>query len=330
MNKIVQFKEFGGPEKLQFTSLEPGKLEAGEVLFKVDAFALNRADILFLNGHHYSLPNFPSRIGSEAAGVVEAVGSGVTNFKPGDKVSSIPFHNDAYGTQGEWAIVPEQYLCSWPDSLSAEEACSVWMQYLTAYYALFEVGKLTENDYVLIPAASSSAGIGAIQLTEEAGAKAIATTRTQDKAEFLLTAGASFVVVTEDENLAERILEITGGQGVRLVYDPIAGSFTKAYLDALARHAIIFLYGLLGGDATEVDIVAMVRKAAVIHPYSMFNHVCEAEQLEKGKDYIFSRLLNGSLRPLVDRVFDFEQTLDAYRYMETNQQKGKIVVKTTA
>ena len=328
MNRIVQFHELGGPEVLRLEDVAPTDPGPGEVRYRVESFALNRADLLFISGNHYSTAALPSRLGSEAAGVVDAIGEGVTQFQVGDKVSSIPFHNDSYGTQGEWAIVPEDYLCAWPQSLSVEQACSVWMQYLTAYFPLFEVGKLQASDYVLVTAASSSAGLGAIQLTENAGATAIATTRTSEKAGFLREAGARHVIATDEEDLSTRVMEITNGAGVRLVYDPIGGPFAKTYADALARHAIIFLYGMLAGSPTEVDVVAMVRKAAVIHPYSMFNHVCEKDQLERGRNYIQERLVDGSLVPLIDTVFPFEKTIDAYQRMESNKQTGKIVVKT--
>jgi NADPH:quinone reductase-like Zn-dependent oxidoreductase len=229
--------------------------------------------------------------------------------------------------QGEFAVYPSQYVAPWPEGFSAEQACSVWMQYLTAYFALLEVGKAGVGDFVLIPAASSSAGLGAIQLVTDAGATAIATTRTEEKKQFILRAGADHVVITEREDLARRIDEITDDTGVRLVYDPVGGAFLKTYVDALARHATIFLYGLLSGEPTEVEVVPMVRKAAVLHPYSMFNHVGEPAQLARAKNYIQERLGDGRLTPLVDRVFDFEQVVEAYQYMESNQQKGKIVVK---
>ncbi len=325
--RVVCFNAIGGPEVLSIEDMEKPRPGPGEVRLEVSAFALNRADCLFIRGQHYSQASLPSRIGSEAAGVVDAIGEGVSEFKQGDKVCTIPFHNDKYGVQGEFAVYPAQYVAPWPERLSAVQACSVWMQYLTAYFALLEVGKAGAGDFVLIAAASSSAGLGAIQLVTDAGATAIATTRTEEKQQFILRAGADHVVITGQEDLARRIDEITDGAGVRLVYDPIGGPFLKSYVDALARHATIFLYGLLSGEPTVVEVVPMVRKAAILHPYSMFNHVSEPVQLARAKNYIQERLGDGRLTPLVDRVFDFEQVVEAYRYMESNQQKGKIVVR---
>lgn len=325
-SKTVRVHRIGGPEHLHLDDLalpEPG---AGEVRFKVEAFALNRADLLYMRGQHYTLPRLPSRVGSEACGVVDAVGPGASRFAVGDRVSSIPFHSNLHGVQGQHAVVPEAYLAPWPEGLPADQACSIWMQYLTAYFALVEVGRMTPADNVLIPAASSSAGLGALQLTKMFGATAIATTRTQRKKAALLDAGADHVIVTEEQNTRDRIVEITRGEGVRLSFDPVGGAFTVGYVDALARDAVIFVYGLLSGERTEAPIVEMVRKNAVLHPFSMFNHVEDRAQRDRGLRTVTKGLRDGALAPRVDRVFRFEQFREAYAYMEGDTQMGKIVV----
>ncbi len=329
MPRILTFDEIGGTEVLRIREAGRPDPAEGEVRFAVKAMALNRADHLFINGHHYSLPKLPrSRVGSEAAGVVDAVGPGVSQFAVGDSVSSIPFHNYQYGVHGEFAIVPATYLSSYPDNLEVNEATSIWMQYLTAYFALIEISELGSNDFVLITAASSSAGIGAIQVAKSIGACVIATTRTNAKREKLLELGADHVVVTDDENMCERITDLTDGRGVRVVYDPVGGSFVERYIEAVAEEAIVLLYGLLSGEVTPVPIVAMVQRAAILRPYSMFNHVNKPEQLERGKSFVLDGIRSGSLRPIVDRVFQFEEIVDAYRYMESGTQTGKIVIET--
>lgn len=328
MARIVRFHELGAPaDVLRIEDTNVPAPKANEVRIEIEAFALNRADNLFTYGHHYTLPTLPSRIGSEAAGRVEAVGSAVTAFRVGDHVCTIPFHTDKYGVQGELALYPEDYLAPWPDCLSAEQATSVWMQYLTAYFALIEIGEVSPDDHILIGAASSSAGLAAIQLCKDAGSTVIATTRTAKKRLAIQSAGADHVVVTDQETLESRIKELTDGKGVRLVYDPIGGPFMKTYVNALARRATIFLYGLLSGEPTEVEVVPMVRKAAILHPYSMFNHVCEPDELERGKTYVLQRLIDGRLKPIIDRVFAFDDTLEAYRHMDSMKQLGKIVVR---
>ncbi|MGL4883229.1 MAG: alcohol dehydrogenase catalytic domain-containing protein, partial [Waterburya sp.] len=187
MVKIVRFHEFGDADVLQLEELpitEPGK---GEVRLKVEAIGLNRAEVMFRKGAYLEEPDsFPSTLGYEAAGVIDAVGEGVTEFKIGDHVSTIPgFSMKNYGVYGESAIAPAAMVAKYPDKLSPQEGTAIWMQYITAYGALVEYGQVKSGDFVLIPAASSSVGSAAIQITKAQGATAIATTRGANKKQTL-------------------------------------------------------------------------------------------------------------------------------------------------
>jgi NADPH:quinone reductase-like Zn-dependent oxidoreductase len=330
MSRAVQFHEIGGPEVLKIEEWEPPALREGEVLLDVAAFALNRADILFFQGLHYSLPELPSRLGSEACGTIVAVGPGVDRFAVGDKVTTIPFANARYGMHGEQALMHQDFLAPWPEGLTSVEATSIWMQYLTGYYPIVDIGKVQDGDFVLITAASSSAGLGAIELARDAGGCVIATTRSGTKTDAILSAGAHHVIATEKENVAERIMEISGGKGVRVIYDAVGGSLYDGYTDALAEDAIIFLYGLLDGEPTQIDVVKMVRKNAILHPYSMFNEVRHPDRLKRGMDYVLARLEDGRFKPRInDRVFTMDNAIEAYRYMLQGEQIGKIVVRVS-
>ena len=333
LSKTALFRKYGGPECLEIELTAIPRPGPGEVRLKVDAFALNRADLLMLNNQHYTIPVFPSRIASEAAGVVDELGEGVTDLRPGDRVSTIPFHSEdssRHGVAGEYAIVPAQFCAPWPSGFSSTEACSIWMQYLTAYFPLHEICPIKRGDSVLVAAASSSAGQAAVQIAKSLDAFVIATTRSEEKTEALLKAGADEVIVIAGvDDLAERVLLSTNGVGVKLAYDPVGGSFLDSYVEAMAIGGVIILYGLLSGEATTLPIVAMVRRASVMHPYSMFNHVSDASQLARGVNTVLEGLEAGTLRPLVDRVFQLSEIVEAYKYMESNQQCGKIVVDVT-
>ncbi|MDH5776553.1 MAG: zinc-dependent alcohol dehydrogenase family protein, partial [Nitrospirota bacterium] len=204
MPKIVRFHETGGPEVLKLEDLplvEPGK---GEIRIKVEAIGLNRAEIMFRKGQYLETPQLPSRLGYEAAGIIDAVGPNVTEFQIGDRVSTIPsFPMGQYGVYGESAVVPSYAAAKYPATLSASEGAAIWMQYMTAFGALIEYGKLQQHDTVLITAGSSSVGIAAIQIVKAVGGIAIATTRGADKKAFLLEAGADHVIVTDEEDLVE-------------------------------------------------------------------------------------------------------------------------------
>jgi NADPH:quinone reductase len=326
--QALRFYDTGSLDVLKIDTIDRPRPGRGEVLIDVHAFALNRADILYFQGQHYSLPNLPSLIGSEAAGIVEAVGEGVTVWRVGDRVATIPHHNQGYGVHARHALFDARYLARWPEGLSAEQATSTWMEMLTAYYPLIEIAKLSRGDCILIAAASSSAGLGAIAIAKDVGATVIATTRTAAKVREIASAGADHVIATEQGNLAGRILEATGGRGVRVVYDPIAGNFLDEYVEALDNHAMVFVYGVLRALHAHVDIVKFVRKAATVYPYSMFNHVRNADELARGIAYVERRQAEGAFRPKIDQVFRFDDAIDAYRHMLAGKHVGKIVVSS--
>ncbi|NRA61640.1 MAG: zinc-dependent alcohol dehydrogenase family protein [Psychrobium sp.] len=323
---VVVFDQLGDPSVLGLVSMPAPIPIDSQVLVEVLSFSLNRADCLFIRGHHYSVPQLPSRVGSEMAGIVRAVGPKVTRFKVGDKVSSLPFDNKNYGVQGSWAILPQQYLVTWPAELNSQQACAVWMQYLTAYFALNVVGKIDKNSWVFIPAASSSAGLGAIAIAKLIGCHVIAASRGNSKKIQLEQCGVDYIVDTQADDLAEQLLAITEGDGIDFVYDPIGGQFHNKYLDALAVNAKVLIYGLLSGEETVIDLVKMVRKNATIYPYSMFNFVTQPKLLKLAIDFIGESIEQGKLRPVIDSVWTLQEVVKAYQYMESNRQFGKVVV----
>ncbi len=327
MPKIVRFHETGGAEVLKVEDLplaEPGK---GEVRLKVEAIGLNRAEIMFRKGKYLEAPQLPSRLGYEAAGIVDAVGPGTSGIHIGDRVSTIPsFSMGQYGVYGESAIVPDYAVAHYPDNLSASEGAAIWMQYLTAFGALIELGQLQSEDVVLITAASSSVGLAAIQITKAVGALAIATTRGADKKPFLLEAGADHVIVTDQEDLGERVKEFTSGKGARLIFDPIAGPLLEKLAEVAASGGTIFEYGALAPVSTPFPLFPALAKGLAVRGYTLFEITKDREKLTRGKQYISDRLHSGMLKPILDRTFSLDAIADAHRYMESNQQKGKIVV----
>jgi NADPH:quinone reductase-like Zn-dependent oxidoreductase len=289
---------------------------------------LNRAEVLFRQGLYLEKPNFPARIGYEAAGTVDAIGSGVSGFKLNDKVSTIPaFPMSKYGVYGESAIVPAAALAHYPDNLSPEEGTSLWMQYLTAYGALVELGKMKAGDFVLITAASSSVGYAAIQLCKNFGAISIATTRGSSKKQMLLDAGADHVIVTDDEDLATRVHTITNKHGADILFDAVAGPMLTQLAKAAAFGATIFEYGALSLEATPFPLMISLEKGLNIRGYTLFQINKYPELQDRAKKYIYDELKKGTLKPIIDKVFSFEEIAESQRYMESNKQNGKIVVR---
>ena len=327
MPKIVRFHETGAAEVLKLEDLpliEPGE---GEIRLKVEAIGLNRAEVLFRQGQYLQNPEPPSRLGYEAAGTVDAVGPGVSGVQNGDRVSTIPsFSMGEYGVYGESAIVPVYAVARYPDILSAVEGAAIWMQYLTVFGALIEFGQLKNNDSILITAASSSVGLAAIQTTKAAGALAIASTRSAGKKQFLLEAGADHVIVTDEEDLAEAVMAITSGKGASIIFDAVAGPLLETLAGAAASGAIIFEYGALSPAPTIFPLFSSLAKGLTVRGYTLFEITRDPEKLARGKQYVYDGLQSGALKPIIDRIFPLDAIADAHRYLESNQQKGKIVV----
>jgi NADPH:quinone reductase len=327
MPRIVRFHQTGGAEVLKIEELPPVEPGQGEVRLTVEAIGLNRAEVMFRQGQYLVNPKLPSRLGYEAAGVVDAVGPGVSGIRVGDRVSTIPsFDVGAYGVYGESAVVPAYAVAQYPGSLSPVEGAAIWMQYITAFGALIEFGQLQKDAFVLITAASSSVGLAAIQIAKAAGAFAIATSRGAGKKSFLIEAGADHVIVTEQEDLLEKVMAITSAKGVRLVFDPVAGPLLGELADAAAPGGYIFEYGALSQAPTPFPLFAALAKGLTVRGYTMFEIAGNPDRLDRSKRFIYNGIESGALKPIIDRTFPLESIVEAHRYMESNQQKGKIVV----
>ncbi len=329
MPDVVRFHEVGGPEVLKIEEVAVPLPDKGEVRLKVEAIGLNRAESMFYHGQYLYQPKFPAGLGYEAAGVVEAVGPDVDASWVGKRVSVVPaFSLNEYGMVGEEVLVPVAALGEYPAKLSSVEGAAIWMQYLTAYGALVDIAHVKESDFVLIPAASSSVGIAAIEITKAEGGIPIATTRKSDKKAELTKLGADHVIATEEEDLVARVAEITGGKGARVIFDPVAGPFLEKLADAAQPGAIIFQYGALSMQPTPFPLFAVLTKGLWIRGYTLleFTHSPDPTKLEAAKKYVYDRLADGRFQPKIAKTFPFAQVVEAYRYLESNAQIGKIVV----
>lgn len=327
MSRIVRFHEHGGPEVLKIEELATPSPGPGEVTLQVKAIGLNRAESMFRTGLYIESPRFPARLGYEAAGVVAALGSGVDGLSIGDAVSLVPPPSiTRWGTYGEVANVPAQYLVKHPASLSWPQAAAIWMQYVTAWGALVHLAQLAPNDTVIVTAASSSVGIAAIQMAKMIGATVIATTRTSAKRDALRAAGAHHVVATQEEDLVERIREITNGAGARVAFDAVAGPQFEQIAQVLSADSVALVYGALSPEPTPMPLFPMLGKRISVHGYTYKRVINDSDRFARAKRFIVDALRSGELEPVIDKIFTFDDIVDAHRYLESNQQFGKIVV----
>ncbi len=327
MSKVIRFEQTGDPDVLTIHDEEVPDPAEGEIQIQVSAIGLNRAEAMFRRGQYLEAPELPARIGYEASGTIKAIGEGVEGFRVGDAVSTIPnFSMNHYGVYAEVANVPASAVAFHPGNLSWEEAASVWMQYLTAYGALIDIARIQPDDYVLIPAASSSVGLAAIQLCNLMGAIPIAMTRTADKKQFLLDHGAPFVVVSQDEDVVARVENITSGYGVRVVFDPVGGPMLETLAEVTGKHGIIFQYGALSPEPTPFPLFSVLAKGLTIRGYTLFEFTTDPLHLPTARDAIYGWLESAQLKPVIAKSFPLDDIVEAHRYLESNSQLGKIVV----
>ncbi|MFC3321733.1 zinc-dependent alcohol dehydrogenase family protein [Mesorhizobium cantuariense] len=327
MTRVVRFHQHGGPEVLRIEDVELPPPGPGEVQIRIRALGLNRAETLLRAGTYIETPKLPSGLGLEAAGVIEAIGDGVKDFAPGDSVSVIPPQSMIrWPAYGELATYPAELIVKHPPSLDWQTAAAVWMQYLTAYGALIDIARLGSGDAVVITAASSSVGLAAIQTANRVGATTIAVTRTSAKKQALLDAGAAHVIASAEEDLVARLNEITGPQGVRVVLDAIGGPIFEPLTAAMSRGGILIEYGGLSPEPTPFPLSAVLAKTLTLRGYLVHEITGDLAKLEAAKAFILDGLGTGTLKPIIDRTFAFEQIVKAHRYLESNEQFGKIVV----
>jgi NADPH:quinone reductase-like Zn-dependent oxidoreductase len=329
MPKIVRFHQTGGPEVLKIADEPLVQPKQGEVRLRVQALGLNRAEAMFRAGLYLETAQLPSRLGYEAAGIVDAVGPGVSGIKVGDRVSTIPaFGLTEHGVYGESAVVPAMAVASYPVSLSPEQGAAIWMQYMTAWIGLIERGQLQKGQVALITAASSSVGLAAIQVARSLGATPIAVTRRSDKKARLLQAGADHAIASEEEDLPQRVAAITGGKGANVIFDPVSGPYVETLAQAAAQGGKIIIYGLLDMRPTPFPLFPAFEKSLWMHAFALFECTMNPTTQERGKRFIYDGLQSGALKPILDSsAFTLDQIVEAHRHLESNRQFGKIVVR---
>ncbi|MFJ5779360.1 zinc-dependent alcohol dehydrogenase family protein [Streptomyces sp. NPDC093094] len=324
--RTVLFHEIGGPEVLSVEETELPAPGPGEVLVRVEALALNRAEALFRSGGYFYQPTLPgSRNGYEAAGEVAAVGAGVTAFAPGDAVLAAANHElSTHGVYGDLVLLPDTALVPRPAGVDAVTGAAVWLTYTTAYGALVERAGMKAGDHVLITGASSGVGTAAIQVARRAGAVPVVTTRTEAKRRSLLDLGAEHVIVSGDADVAGETKRLTGGRGAEIVLDAVGGAGFAALGDAAVEDGTLISYGWLDLQ----PILLPMQWPLTVLGYNNFALTGSADGRRRAAHYVGSGLTDGTLRPVVAEVFDGLDSIgDAHRLMDSNTHTGKIVVR---
>ena len=327
MARTIRFYRYGGPEVLEIEERLVAEPREGEVRIHVHAFGLNRAESLFRSGMYIEQAELPSGSGLEAAGVIESVGPGVSGLSVGDRVALIPpISMRERPVHSELVNFPADLVVPVPAVQSFEEAAATWMAYLTAYGALIDVAALGASDHVVISAASSSVGLAAIQIVNALGGVPIAVTRSDRKRAALLAAGAVHVVVSDNEDVASAIRDITGDRGPRVVLDAVGGRLLPELVAAAATGGIIVSYGAQDARTSELPPAALLAKSLTMRGYLVHELVRNSARLATAKAFLIERLATGAFRPVISRAFALKEIRCAYEFLESGDQFGKVVV----
>jgi NADPH:quinone reductase-like Zn-dependent oxidoreductase len=327
MARRVWIRKTGAADVLQIETVPTPEPQSEEVRIGVKAIGLNRAELNLRAGTYGKLQKVPMPIGLEAAGVIEAIGPNVSGLKVGDAVSVLPaFDTAAYGMYGDQVLAPARAVVKHPSNVSWEEAAGTWMSFTTAWAGLVDYARIAPGDFVVINAASSSVGLSAIQVSRRAGAKSIALTRTTAKAQALRDAGASHVIATEDQDVAQAVLGITEQRGARVIFDAVGGKAFSSLVGVAAADGIILVYGALSKEDNSFPAIQAIRKKLTFRGIAATGMLQDDLKLEALKNYVTDGLKSGDLRPRIAKTFPFDRIADAHRYIESGEQFGKVVL----
>lgn len=323
--RAVLIHEPGGPEALRLGEVPDPAPSPGEILVRIRATALNRADLLQRRGLYPPPPGVHPRIpGLEFAGFVEAAGPAVTEFQPGQRVMGL-LPGAGYA---EKVVTPERLALPIPDRLSFQEASGIPEVFLTAFDALHLQGGLGPGQTLLLHGAGSGVGTAALQLCRLSGATSIGTSRSRPKLDRCLELGLDHALLTERGNFREAVLELTGGRGVDLILDMVGAPYLEQNLSCLARRGRLILIGLLGGPSAPIDLSRILKQSLRIRGTVLRPRPVE-EKIRLNQEFrrrILPFFENGVLTPIIDREFPLEEAAEAHSFMESNGNFGKIVL----
>ncbi|GLU35272.1 quinone oxidoreductase [Trinickia caryophylli] len=322
MVKAIRFERTGGPEVMQWVDVDVGEPGPGEARVRQEAVGLNYIDVYFRTGH-YPLP-LPAGLGMEAAGVVTAVGEGVTRFKAGDRVAYVARPPGAYAQE---RVLKADVLVALPDSISSDDAASVMLQGLTAQYLLRRTFRVEPGQTILIHAAAGGVGLLVCQWAKALGATVIGTVGSDEKAELARAHGCDHPIVYTRENFTERVREITNGAGVPVVYDSIGKDTYVGSLDCLAPLGYFVSFGSASGPLPPLDAGELASRGSLFFTRpTLFSYIAKREWLDAMAAELFDVLASGKVKTSIRQRYALADVAQAHRDLEARKTTGSTIL----
>jgi NADPH2:quinone reductase len=321
----IQFSQPGGPDQLKWVEVEVGTPGAGEVLIRHHAVGLNYIDVYFRTGLYPA--TMPAGLGMEGAGVVEAVGEGVSHLSVGDRVA---YASQPPGAYAELRVMPGMNVCVLPDAISFETGAAMMLKGLTAQYLLkktLPIGGLQSGDFVLFHAAAGGVGLIACQWAKHLGLQLIGTAGSDEKCALAKAHGAAHTINYRAEDFVARVKEITGGKGVKAVYDSVGKDTFAGSLDCLRPFGLMASFGNASGPVDPVAPGILGPKGSLyLTRQTLFTHISSREATQTMADDLFDVVISGAVTIRIDQRYALKDVAQAHTDLEARKTTGCTVL----
>ena len=322
MSNAIRIHETGGPEVLRYEQVETGEPGAGQVSIRQTACGLNFIDVYMRTGL-YPVPALPATLGMEAAGVVEVVGDGVKDLVPGDRVA----YAMAIGGYAETRLIDANKLIKLPDTIDDQTAAAMMLKGMTAHYLLFRTYPVKAGDTILVHAAAGGVGLLLCQWAKHLGATVLGSVGSPEKAELALAHGCDHPIFYREEDIAQRVRELTDGEGVTAVYDSVGQATFEASLDSLRPFGVLATFGNSSGKVKSFDpnILAPKGSLYVTRP-TLATHTATRELLIEGAERLIDVVSKGIVKVNINQTYSLAETAQAHRDLEARKTTGSTVL----
>ena len=325
MSRAVRIDQHGGAEQMKIVDVTVGEPAAGEIRIRHKAVGLNFIDVYQRSGM-YQLP-MPLQLGMEASGVIEAVGPGVTHLKAGDRAASA---SQPPGSYCEVRVMPGKCVCKLPDAIDFETGAAMMLKGLTAQYLLKKVqpqGGLREGDFVLFHAAAGGVGLIACQWARALGLQLIGTAGSAAKCALAKQQGAAYAIDYSKEDFLARVKEITGGRGVKVVYDSVGKDTWDKSMDCLQPFGLLASFGASSGAPAPFPPAVLAAKGSIyVTRQTLFSHIATRESTQEMANDLFEAVTSGKVKIRIDQRFPLDQVQQAHRDLEGRKTTGCTVL----